>query len=88
MISYYKEEFVKEQETFKNLIQLITNDWRELEIIKIEENLFKELLLGRNLLQLNLATRGTGEEDYKGEIPYHSEKDWNYISIFGDIPID
>ncbi len=29
MRSYYEEEFVKAQEKFKNLIQLITNDWRE-----------------------------------------------------------
>ncbi len=88
MISHYEEEFAKAQEKFKNLIQLITNDWRELEIHKVEENLFKDLLLlGRNLLQLNLAARGTGKADYEGETPYHSEKDWNYISIFGDIPI-
>ena len=89
MISHYEEEFVKAQEKFNNLIQLITTDWRKLEIHKVEENLFKDLLLlGRNLLQLNLATRGTGEEDYNGGIPYHSDKEWNYISIFGDIPID
>ncbi len=89
MISNYEEKFVKAQEKFNDLIQLITTDWRELEIHKVEENLFKELLLlGRNLLQLNLATRGSGKEDYNGEIPYHSDKDWNYISIFGDITID
>lgn len=89
MISNYEERFVKAQEKFDSLINLITTDWRKLEIHRVEENLFKELLLlGRNLLQLNLAARGTGKENCDGEIPYHSDKDWNYISIFGDVPIN
>ncbi len=88
MISHYEEEFAKAQEKFNNLIQLITTDWRKFEIHKVEKNLFQDLLLlGRNLLQLNIAARGTGKADYDGETPYHSEKEWNYISIFGDIPI-
>jgi len=89
MINNYEEKLLKNQQEFDTLVKLITEDWQELEIHKVEENLFKRLLkLGRDLLELHLAKRGSGKEDYHGEIPYHSDKDWEYISVFGDINID
>jgi len=88
MINNYEEKLLKTQEEFNKLLKLITHDWQELEIHKVEENLFKRLLtLGRNLLELHLTQKGTGKEKYKGDISYHSDKEWKYISIFGDIAI-
>jgi hypothetical protein len=89
MINNYEEKLLKNQQEFDNLVKLVTEDWQELEIHHVEESLFKKLLtLGHDLLELHLAKRGTGKEDYQGEIPYHSDKNWDYISIFGDIDID
>ena len=89
MLNNYEEKLLKNQEEFNNLVNLVTDDWQNLEIHNVEENLFRKLLmLGHDLLELHLAKRGSGKKDYQGEIPYHSDKDWDYISIFGDVNID
>jgi len=89
MLNNYEEKLLKNQGNFDHLVKLVTDDWQNLELHHVEENLFKKLLMiGHDLLELHLAKRGSGKEDYQGEIPYHSKKDWNYISIFGDINVD
>jgi hypothetical protein len=89
MINNYEEKLLKNQQEFETLVKLVTEDWQELEIHKVEENLFKRVLkLGHDLLELHLTKRGSGKEDYHGEIPYHSDKGWDYISVFGDIHIN
>ena len=84
MISNYEEKLLKTQEEFKTLIDLVNYGWKDLEIHKVEENLFRKLIgIGLQLLELHITKRGTGKNQYQGELPYHKDDDWNYISIFG-----
>lgn len=89
MISNYEEKLLKTQEEFKTLVDLVSHGWQGLEIHKVEENIFRRLLdIGLHLLELHITKSGTGKDKYQGNLPYHKDDDWNYISIFGktDIP--
>ena len=64
------------------------NDWQALEVHTVEEKIFRALLrIGNNALAAHVEKKGTGENALGDEIHSHSVKNWNYISVFGSVPI-
>jgi len=88
MINNHERNILKMQEQIEELSRLLLNDWQALELHEVEEEIFRVLLkVGNSALAAFVETKGTGEEAYGNEIHSHSEKNWNYISIFGNVPI-
>ena len=88
MISDHERNILKMQDQIEELSRLLLNDWQALELHTVEEEIFRTLLrIGNNALEAFVEKKGTGEKAYGDEIHSHSEKNWNYISIFGNVPI-
>lgn len=88
MINDHERNILKMQDQIEELSRLLLSDWQTLELHRVEEEIFRTLLrVGRNALAAFVEKKGTGENAYGDEIHSHSEKNWNYISIFGDVPI-
>ncbi len=88
MISDNERNILKMQDQIEELSQLLLNDWQALELHTVEEEIFRALLkIGNNALAAFVEKKGTGGDAYGDEIHSHSEKNWNYISIFGNVPI-
>ena len=89
------EESVREK--LETMLGFVRSEAQGLELHEVERELFTRLLvLGRSLLELSLAEKGTGKkavgEDIEtptGEkLPYHSTKTRDsYLSIFGRVGI-
>jgi len=88
MISDHERNILKMQDQIVELSQLLLNDWQALELHTVEEEIFRALLrIGNNALAAFVEKKGTGKNAYGDESHSHSEKNWNYISIFGKVPI-
>src|SRR4030042_5580541 len=88
-INDYEEKIINLQGIFEKIIILVTNDYQKLELYKAEENIFRELLkMGLSCMELLISKKGTGKNNYSGNLPYHRTEAWKYISIFGDLKID
>ena len=88
MINDHERNILKMQDQIEEMSRLLFSDWQELELHAVEEEVFRTLLrVGNNALAAFVEKKGTGENAYGDEIHSHSEKNWTYISIFGDIPI-
>jgi len=88
MINDHERNILKMQDQIEELSRLLLNDWQALELHTVEEEIFRTLLrIGNNALAAFVEKKGTGENAYGDEIHSHSEKNWNYISIFGNVPI-
>jgi len=89
MINNYEQKYLEMQEQIKELSYLLVNDWENLEIHKVEENIFRKLLeVGRRALEAYVANKGTGEDAFGSLVSNYSEKRWDYISIFGTVKIN
>jgi hypothetical protein len=84
------------REKLEAMLSFACGDAQELELHEIERTLFAQVLsLGRSLLEVSLATRGTGrvaggviEAPTGEELPYHSTRTLKkYEAIFGTIEI-
>jgi len=88
MINDHERNILKMQDQIEELSQLLLNDWQALELHAVEEEIFRVLLrIGNNALAAFVEKKGTGGNAYGNEIHSHSDKNWNYISIFGSVPI-
>ena len=88
MINDHERNILKMQDQIEELSRLLLNDWQALELHTVEEEIFRTLLrIGNTALAAFVEKKGTGEKAYGDEIHSHSEKNWNYISIFGNVPI-
>ena len=88
MISDHEINILKMQDQIEELSRFLLNDWQALELHEVEEEIFRSLLkVGNNALAAFVEKKGTGKNAYGDEIHSHSEKDWTYISIFGDVEI-
>jgi len=88
MINDHERNILKMQDQIEELSRLLLNDWQTLEIHTVEEKIFRVLLkIGNNALAAYVEKKGTGKNTYGDEIHSHSEKNWNYISVFGSVPI-
>ena len=88
MINDHERNILKMQDQIAELSQLLLNDWQAFELHTVEEEIFRALLrVGNTALAAFVEKKGTGENAYGDEIHSHSEKNWNYISIFGNVPI-
>ena len=88
MISDHERNILKMQDQIEELSRLLLNEWQALELHAVEEEIFRSLLrIGNNALAAFVEKKGTGEHAYGNEIHSHSDKNWNYISIFGSVPI-
>ena len=88
MISDHERNILKMQDQIAELSQLLLKDWQALELHSVEEKIFRALLkIGNTALAAFVEKKGTGENAYGDEFHSHSEKNWNYISIFGNVPI-
>jgi len=84
----YEASLTKMQEQFSILQKLICGEWQGLQIHQAEENLFRHLLeIGRTALIAYAEKKGTGKEYFGESLTSHKMENWNYISIFGTIPI-
>jgi len=88
MINDHERNILKMQDQIEELSRLLLNDWQDLEIHTVEEKIFRVLLrIGNNALEAYVEKKGTGENAYGNEIHSYSVKNWNYISVFGTVPI-
>jgi tetratricopeptide (TPR) repeat protein len=88
MINDHERNILKMQDQIEELSRLLLNDWQALEVHTVEEKIFRALLrIGNNALAAYVEKKGTGENTYGDEIHSHSVKNWNYISVFGSVPI-
>ena len=88
MINDRERNILKMQDQIEEMSRLLLSDWQALELHAVEEEIFRTLLrVGNNALAAFVEKKGTGENAYGDEIHSHSEKNWTYISIFGDVAI-
>jgi hypothetical protein len=88
MLNDYERNIMEMQDKINELSLLLLNDWQNLEIHDVEERIFRMLLkVGEKALSAFVEKKGTGENAYGNTIQKHSIKKWDYISIFGTIPI-
>jgi len=88
MLNDHERNILKMQAQIAELSQLLLNEWQALEIHTVEEKIFRALLkIGKNALAAFIEKKGTGEDAYGDEIHSYAEKNWKYISIFGNVPI-
>lgn len=82
--------------SLETLLGFVRSDAQALELHMVERELFRGVLtLGRRLLALFLAEKGTGKvpegratAPWGEELPYHSVKTKkDYLSIFGEVPV-
>ena len=88
MINDHERNILKMQDQIAELSQLLLNDWQAIELHSVEEKIFRALLkIGNTALAAFVEKKGTGKNAYGDESHSHSEKNWNYISIFGNVAI-
>ncbi|MGH9892364.1 MAG: ISKra4 family transposase [bacterium] len=81
---------------FEALLRFVRTDAQGLQLHEVERGVFARLLqLGLALLRVFLAQKGTGRvagpravTPGGADLPYHSTKQWIYLSIFGKLGID
>jgi hypothetical protein len=92
-MTLYTIETLYQNQNIQNLLQFLSTEAKNLELHKVEDQLHKHLLnIGKDLINQFLKEKGTGKKDFvqtcSGEnIPFHSIKPKNYVSIFGSITI-
>jgi len=88
MINDHERNILKMQDQIEELSRLLLNDWQALELHTVEEEIFRSLLkVGNSALAAFVEKKGTGENAYGDEMHCHSQKKWDYISIFGKVAI-
>ncbi len=85
---------IEQDVLFDEVKKFVSGEALELEIHKVEEQLFRTLLkIGKSLLKETIFNHGNGKVDGKflnndHELDYHSDKSTDYLSIFGEIEIN
>lgn len=88
MVNQYEQKILEMQGQFEQLSQAAISDWQDFEIHQVEEKIFRAVLeMGKKTLEAYIAAKGTGKDTFGKEITAYSEKNWDYISIFGTVKI-
>lgn len=88
MVNNYEQNILEMQGQFEKIADAIINEWQDLEIHQVEEKIFRAVLkVGKKALESFISSKGTGEKAYGNDVSSYSEKNWDYISIFGAVRI-
>jgi hypothetical protein len=89
-----EESILEAQREFNKLVDFVTRDALNLELHKVEAELFRMLLgLGRMLLELFLRSVGTGSVGQTAALEngsvlrYRRTSPKKYLSVFGEVTI-